>query len=271
MVFASHALCLGLVIVILLKTEVDDVNLVPVLANVSVVVKALRQKAAKLLESGKVMKGWPSIRNLGWPGNASALKSMEDVKDLLIWFFTVEHHENLKLCNLNFEGVFSLFCEFPPYLICTMSRVESLNCEPIQLALSPRIIYVDGTPTITVGDVSNWQNLIKKHLKTGSQSKSMALKQKHGDTSSFTMHKAKVIKALGKLEHVNVGHPRSAPIPLASAASIRSDVEPPQSEAETSEADVITDDSAQHPKQARTAAWSPSVVKAISHPGEHQH
>jgi len=46
-VFASCALCVGLVITILLKTEVDDVNLVPVLANVGVVVKALRQKAAK--------------------------------------------------------------------------------------------------------------------------------------------------------------------------------------------------------------------------------
>ena len=45
--FASCALCVGLVIAILLKTEVNDVNLVPVLANVGVVVKALRQKAAK--------------------------------------------------------------------------------------------------------------------------------------------------------------------------------------------------------------------------------
>jgi len=71
----------------------------------------------KLLESNKVMKGWSLIRNLSWPGNASALKSMEDVKDLLIWFFTAEHCENLKLCDLDFEGVFSLFCEFPPYLI----------------------------------------------------------------------------------------------------------------------------------------------------------
>ena len=45
--FVSRALCVGLVIAILLKTEVDDINLVPVLADVSVVVKALRQKAAK--------------------------------------------------------------------------------------------------------------------------------------------------------------------------------------------------------------------------------
>ena len=63
----------------------------------------------KLLESGKVMKGWPSIHNLGWPGSASALRSMEDVKGLLVWFFTAKHRENLKLCDLESEGMSLLY------------------------------------------------------------------------------------------------------------------------------------------------------------------
>jgi hypothetical protein len=102
----------------------------------------------------------------------------------------------------------------------------------------------------------------------GSQSKSMASKRKRDDVIPSTKHKAKVIKALGKLECANFkrrGHPRLAPITLASPTL--SDAESLQ----TSEVVAIPDDSVHHAKRACIAVQSPSTAKATLYPEEHQH
>jgi hypothetical protein len=52
-----------------------------------------------LLESQKVIKGWPSIRQLGWPKTSAELTSMDVINDLLAWFFVAEHREAFVLCD----------------------------------------------------------------------------------------------------------------------------------------------------------------------------
>ena len=149
------------------------------------------------------------------------------------------------------------------YPFYTISYLESLDHGPVQVASTPLIVYVNGTPAITVGDIPNWE---EKCLRTGSQSKSMASKQKRDNVIPSTKHKAKVIKALGKLERANFkrrGHPRLAPITLASPTL--SDAESLQ----TSEVVAIPDDSAHHAKRARIAVRSPST--ATLYPEECQH
>ena len=54
----------------------------------------------KLLESQKVIKGWPSIKGLlGWPENLGKLTSMDSINSLLAWFFVPENRKALILCD----------------------------------------------------------------------------------------------------------------------------------------------------------------------------
>ena len=216
----------------------------------------------KLLESGQMMKGWPSIGGLGWPAHSSALKSMEEIKDLFGWFFSAEHRENLKLCNLELGAFICSLCSIVPLYnvqltLGFISLVDFLDGDLSEMVSMPLIVHADGTSALTVGDVPNWQTIVRKHLLTDSQhtSQAVARKRKRQDTAPSVQHKKKIIKALGRLDqsdnqrrHTSKSAANSA-APIKAIQLVESDTDDLVSEDEA----VMDVDSSSHVKRAQTA------------------